>query len=160
MSNELFDIKNCPACGSDNLVYVTSREQIVCKDCGLVHEPFSAVSKEVLEITHPAEATIETARERVAIKAPRKQPLKKIMVKKAKPKVGARKAMRLIKKPKAKKAMVKKIIKRLKVKHKAKARKRPLKAVAAQKPIERPIIQPPRPQRAGIRARLKRLIRR
>lgn len=149
MPNELSSIKSCPVCGSDNLV-VTSREQIICKDCGLVHEPFSAVSKEVLEITHPAETAIGGAAERVAIKMPRMPALKRV-VRKAEPKLKARKAGKLIKKAGAKKVKAKK------AKAGSGQKKMAKKRVAA---VKKPEVVEVRKERLGLKARLRKLIRR
>lgn len=151
MPNELSSIKSCPVCGSDNLV-VTSREQIICKDCGLVHEPFSAVSKEVLEITHPAETAIGGVAERVAIKMPRMPALKNV-VRKEKPKLKARKAGKLIKKAGAKKVKVK----AKKAKAGSGQKKMAKKRVAA---VKKPEVVEVRKERLGLKARLRKLIRR
>jgi len=36
---EIKDIKECPECGSSNLVYLEDKEQVVCKVCGNIYEP-------------------------------------------------------------------------------------------------------------------------
>lgn len=33
------DITECSACASLNIVYNDEREQVICKDCGLIFEP-------------------------------------------------------------------------------------------------------------------------
>ncbi len=103
---DIQEIKNCPACGGDNLVHIVSREQVVCKECGLVHEPFSSVAKEVLEITRPSiETGAPVATEKVAVKVLFKAQEKKLKLKKAK---TAKKAKKKIKKIKPAKKHVKK----------------------------------------------------
>ncbi|MEM4240178.1 MAG: TFIIB-type zinc ribbon-containing protein [Candidatus Woesearchaeota archaeon] len=91
MGNEddhLQSINECPDCASENIVHSTMRDQVICKDCGLVFEPFTPVEK-------PA-----AARVRAAPVKKKAKPARKAKVKKAKPK-KARKA------PKARKAKAK-----------------------------------------------------
>jgi transcription initiation factor TFIIIB Brf1 subunit/transcription initiation factor TFIIB len=78
--DHLQSITECPDCASENIVHSTMRDQVICKDCGLVFEPFTPV-------------------ERPATAAPARKPAKK-----AKPK--ARKAKAKKAKP-AKKARAK-----------------------------------------------------
>ncbi|MEM4263311.1 MAG: hypothetical protein QW666_00240 [Candidatus Woesearchaeota archaeon] len=33
------EIRECPDCGSTNIIHGTIREQIICRDCGLIFEP-------------------------------------------------------------------------------------------------------------------------
>jgi transcription initiation factor TFIIIB Brf1 subunit/transcription initiation factor TFIIB len=40
----LKDIKNCPECGSDNIIYKIKEDEIVCRDCGAV---FSELTPEM-----------------------------------------------------------------------------------------------------------------
>ena len=39
------NIKTCPECGSTNITRSILREQVICKDCGLVYEPTVAIAK-------------------------------------------------------------------------------------------------------------------
>lgn len=32
----LSKVKQCPECGSDNIIYKKKEDEIVCKDCGLI----------------------------------------------------------------------------------------------------------------------------
>ncbi len=176
MVKTIEEIKQCPACGSDNLVYAISKEQIICRDCGLVHEPFSSVAKDILEITQPAE-NAPSALERVTVKPPRPaklKPAKHRLKPKTAPKLKAQKSLRKkifgsqkqrfcgIKKsaPKAKKA---KTAKKVAVK---KSPNRKIKAKLKQKPrpavkkVQMPATPLPSPATLGFRARLKRLVRR
>lgn len=45
MSAKIRQIKECPDCGSDNIVYSEIRDQIVCRDCGLIYEPLAITEK-------------------------------------------------------------------------------------------------------------------
>ncbi len=80
--DHLQSINECPDCASENIVHSAMRDQVICKECGLVFEPFT-----------PVEAPATAVRPVVAKRA---KPAKKAKAKKAKP---ARKA-----KPKPKKA--------------------------------------------------------
>lgn len=43
--DHLQSIKECPDCASENIVHSTMRDQVICKDCGLVFEPFTPLEK-------------------------------------------------------------------------------------------------------------------
>ena len=33
---QLKDVKACPECGSDNVIYKRKEDEIICKDCGAI----------------------------------------------------------------------------------------------------------------------------
>lgn len=37
--------KTCPECGSDNISYKETTNQLICKDCGLIYEPLAEKAK-------------------------------------------------------------------------------------------------------------------
>jgi len=37
----LQELHECPDCASPNIVHNQEREQIICKECGLIYEPLS-----------------------------------------------------------------------------------------------------------------------
>ena len=41
MINNIRQIKECTACGSENLIYKEGLDQVICKDCGLIYEPLA-----------------------------------------------------------------------------------------------------------------------
>jgi len=41
---KLKDVKRCPECGSDNILYKKKEDEIVCKDCGAI---FSELTPEM-----------------------------------------------------------------------------------------------------------------
>lgn len=49
MIGNIHDIKECPQCGSLDLVYRTAQEQVVCKDCGMIFEPLPPAEEEEFE---------------------------------------------------------------------------------------------------------------
>ncbi len=72
--DHLESITECPDCASQNIVHGMMRDQIICRDCGLIFEPLAPVAKAVRA-------------------APAKRTAKKVKPKKkAKPKKAARKA--------------------------------------------------------------------
>jgi len=36
-------INACPDCGSGNIIKNEEKQQIICKDCGLIYEPFAVM---------------------------------------------------------------------------------------------------------------------
>ncbi len=45
MVSEIHKIKECPDCGSNNLVYKDDIDQVICKDCGLIYETLATGKK-------------------------------------------------------------------------------------------------------------------
>jgi transcription initiation factor TFIIIB Brf1 subunit/transcription initiation factor TFIIB len=111
------DITSCPDCGSMNIIHGQLREQIICRDCGLIFEPLAVDLEEKKTVA-------ETKRKEVkprAAKKPKKKPKKKVKKKaKKKPKKKAKKKA----KKKVKKAVKKKPKKKVKKKAKKKAKKK------------------------------------
>lgn len=123
------DIKECPDCASQNLVYNDERQQVICRDCGLIYEPLAPDIEKKFEVTHgmaPMEATerimIKIAEEKPK-KLAKKKAKKRKAKKKAKPKKKAKKA-----KPKKKAAKKKPAKKKAKKAVKKKAKEKPAKA--------------------------------
>lgn len=83
---DVTDIRECPDCGSPNIIHGTIREQVICRDCGLIFEPAMPI-----EIT-PGEAAALAKPAKKAKKAVKKA------AKKAKPKKKAGALKRLFKK--------------------------------------------------------------
>ncbi len=42
-------IKECPECASINIVYNDSKQQVICRDCGLIYEPLASTLEEKFE---------------------------------------------------------------------------------------------------------------
>ncbi len=113
MGNEedhLQSIHECPDCASENIVHSTMRDQVICKDCGLVFEPFMPVERPVT--AKAREAPVRKAKPAKARKAKAKKakPAKKPKARKAKARAKPAKKARAKAKPakKAKKAKSKK----------------------------------------------------
>lgn len=60
--DHLQSISECPDCASENIVHSTMRDQVICKDCGLVFEPFTPVERPVQARVGPAPARKAKAR--------------------------------------------------------------------------------------------------
>jgi len=72
-------IKECPDCASRNIVHSEIRDQIICRDCGLVYEPLTKVAGLAFEKAHKVTVrAIPKGREL------RRKPRKKATRKKAK----------------------------------------------------------------------------
>ena len=103
------DITSCPDCGSMNIIHGQLREQIICRDCGLIFEPLAVDLEEKA-------AVAETKRKEVKPRAAKK-PKK---VKKKPKKKTVKKKIKKTPKKKVKKKAVKKKPKKKAVKKKAK----------------------------------------
>jgi len=94
MGNEddhLQSISECPDCASQNIVHSTMRDQVICKDCGLVFEPFAPIEGPAGAMPVGKAKPVKAKRAPKARKA-RAGPAKK--VKKSGPKKKARKPAR------------------------------------------------------------------
>lgn len=78
-------MNECPDCASQNIVHSTVREQVICRDCGLVFEPFTSVEKPVVARAPPAKKA-KKAKPKKAKKAKKAKPAKKAKAKTAKKK--------------------------------------------------------------------------
>ena len=70
--DHLASVTECPDCASENIVHSTIRDQIICRDCGLVFEPLAPMAK------------------RKPVKVAAARPAKKARKAKAKPKKKAK----------------------------------------------------------------------
>ncbi len=75
--DHLEHIQECPDCASQNIVHGAMREQIICRDCGLIFEPLA-----------PATAARAAFAKKVKKPAEKTKAKKKSKPKKAKPKKG------------------------------------------------------------------------
>lgn len=52
MIKDIREIKTCPDCGTENLSYLDDKQQVVCRECGLIFEPLTPEEEEKFERTH------------------------------------------------------------------------------------------------------------
>ena len=52
MIKNIHELKECPDCASRNIIYKDKKNQIICKDCGLIYEPLSPKEEKKFEKTH------------------------------------------------------------------------------------------------------------
>lgn len=52
MIQDISQIKECPDCASNNIVHSEARDQVICRECGLIFEPLSPMLEEKFEKTH------------------------------------------------------------------------------------------------------------
>lgn len=60
------EIKECPDCASSEIVCLEEKDQIICRNCGLIFQPLVPATEELFEKTHG-----------MKIKAPKKVKVKK-----------------------------------------------------------------------------------
>jgi len=65
------DLKECPDCASPNIGRSEERDQIICRDCGLIFEPLDPETEEQFEKTH--DVTMGAAKSPAKAKAKRKK---------------------------------------------------------------------------------------
>jgi len=49
MIKNIREVKKCPSCYSDNIVYKDDYDQVVCQECGGIFEPLTPKDEEALE---------------------------------------------------------------------------------------------------------------
>ena len=49
MIKDIHEIKECPECGSVNIIYNDKKQQILCRDCGMIYEPMASKREEQFE---------------------------------------------------------------------------------------------------------------
>lgn len=49
MIKNIREVKECPECGSDDIIYDDKKQQVLCKTCGMIYEPMAAASEEQFE---------------------------------------------------------------------------------------------------------------
>ena len=132
MVKDLSKINECPDCASTNIVHSDMREQIICRDCGLIYEPLGPKMEAKFERSHafgPSEAKVSVKLGTLPEKPKKRSKKKKSKVKaKKKPaKIAKKKAVKKKakkkSKPKKKKSKVGKLAKRLKKAFKRKKRR-------------------------------------
>jgi transcription initiation factor TFIIIB Brf1 subunit/transcription initiation factor TFIIB len=52
MIKNIKQVKECPECASDNLIYKEDKQQVICKDCGCIYEPLTPKEEEKFEKGH------------------------------------------------------------------------------------------------------------
>ena len=48
-TKDIHDFKECPECGSVNIIYNDDKQQIICRSCGLIYEPLLEKEEEKFE---------------------------------------------------------------------------------------------------------------
>jgi ribosomal protein S27E len=128
---DIYSIKECPDCASINLVYNEERQQVICRDCGLIYEPMAPELQTQFGATHSFQPKA-AAQEKIMVKLEEEKPKKVRKPRKAKKKPKKKKKAKPKKKAK-KKAKKRKIAKKKKAKPKKKPAKKKLKKKAVKK---------------------------
>jgi transcription initiation factor TFIIIB Brf1 subunit/transcription initiation factor TFIIB len=49
MIKDIKEVKECPECGSDNIVHNENKQQVICRACGVIFEPMVPEREEKFE---------------------------------------------------------------------------------------------------------------
>ncbi len=49
MIKDIHEVKECPECASKNIIHNDKKQQVICKDCGMIFEPMSEEDEEKFE---------------------------------------------------------------------------------------------------------------
>jgi len=49
MIKNIKEVKECPECASSNVIYKEDKQQVVCRDCGMIFEPMAPEREEKFE---------------------------------------------------------------------------------------------------------------
>ena len=49
MIQDIHDVKECPECASVNITHNDKKQQVVCRDCGMIYEPMAPEREEKFE---------------------------------------------------------------------------------------------------------------
>jgi len=52
MVENVKELSECPDCASSNIIINEERNQLICKDCGLIYEPMAPKLEEKFEKSH------------------------------------------------------------------------------------------------------------
>lgn len=62
MIKDIHEIKECPDCASLNIIYSDLRDQVICKDCALIFEPFAQMQAPVVEVVKKKVKAVKLAK--------------------------------------------------------------------------------------------------
>jgi len=71
MITDIRQILECPDCASPNIVHNLRRDQVICRECGLIYEPLTPKEEEKFEQAHnlmPKPARPKKAKKKAAKK--------------------------------------------------------------------------------------------
>lgn len=146
-AESIYDTKECPDCASQNLVYNEERQQIICRDCGLIYEPLAPDVEKQFKSSHEPAPVGGEAPERIMVRIAAEEKPKKA---RKKPRKAAKKPVKKAKRAKARKKPAKKKAKP----KKPKAKKKSAKPKAAKKLAKKKPAKPAR-KKSGLMGLLK-----
>jgi len=76
------DVKECPDCASMNILVDDYREQLICRDCGLIFEPLAPMNPKKIEMQKKPPAKKPTKNPAKKTKAKKKTAAKNTVMKK------------------------------------------------------------------------------
>ena len=49
MIKDIYEVKECPECASTNILHNDKKQQVICRDCGMIFEPMAPEREEKFE---------------------------------------------------------------------------------------------------------------
>ena len=49
MIKDINEVKECPECASTNIIHNDKKQQVICRDCGMIFEPMAPEREEKFE---------------------------------------------------------------------------------------------------------------
>ena len=49
MIKDIHDVKECPECASQNITHNDKKQQVICRDCGMIFEPLAPEAEKKFE---------------------------------------------------------------------------------------------------------------
>ena len=49
MIKDIHEVEECPECASTNIIYNEKKQQVICRDCGMIFEPMAPERQEKFE---------------------------------------------------------------------------------------------------------------
>ncbi|HLD33863.1 MAG TPA: hypothetical protein VJB66_04000 [Candidatus Nanoarchaeia archaeon] len=90
---DIYEIKECPDCGSSEIIYNEKKHHVICKDCNVIYEPLTPKEEETYLGYSKSEAKPHKSSKVKASKlekTPRSSKTPKVKIKTAEPKVRRR----------------------------------------------------------------------
>ena len=75
MITDIREVTECPDCASSNIVHNLQREQVICRECGLIYEPLTPAEETKFEQAH--DLTMPASAAKPVKKAPAKKAKKR-----------------------------------------------------------------------------------
>src|SRR3989344_5025212 len=97
MVKDIYEIKDCPDCGSSEIIYNEKKQHVICKDCNVIYEPLTPKEEEKYlgyskSGTKEHESPKKIKESKPEVKTPKSSKTAKPKIEKTEPKVRRRRA--------------------------------------------------------------------